>query len=87
MEGYVGEVRLFAGQFVPVGWVLCNGQMLRIYENQALYSLLMTKYGGDGKTTFAVPKIAPILGADTQTPYDDLHYIICVNGIYPERPQ
>ena len=54
---FLGEVRVFAGSFAPAGWVLCNGQLLSIPANTALYSLLGTAYGGDGVTTFAVPDL------------------------------
>ncbi|QBN20164.1 phage tail protein [Flavobacterium nackdongense] len=54
-EQYIGEIRLFAGNFAPKGWALCQGQLLPINQNQALFSLLGTTYGGDGRTTFALP--------------------------------
>ena len=57
MDPYLGEIRLFAGLFAPVDWEFCNGQLLPIQENQALYSLLGTQFGGDGKNTFAVPNL------------------------------
>ncbi|PPT08624.1 hypothetical protein CKA32_000002 [Geitlerinema sp. FC II] len=60
--------------------------MLEIEKNVALYTILGSKYGGDGRTTFALPKIAPVLGAETGATYDDLNYIICLNGLYPSRP-
>ena len=56
-EPFLGEVRLFAGNFAPVGWNLCDGTLLPIAENDALYNLLGTTYGGDGVTTFAVPDL------------------------------
>ena len=52
---FVGEVRLFAGSFAPSGWALCNGQLLPIAQNTALFSLLGTAYGGNGVNTFALP--------------------------------
>ncbi len=55
MEPTLAEIRLFAGTFAPSGWALCDGQILPINTNQALYSLLGTTYGGDGRTTFALP--------------------------------
>ncbi|MFJ7696752.1 phage tail protein [Lysinibacillus fusiformis] len=55
MEPYVGEIRLFAGNYAPQGWSLCNGQLLSIGGNEVLYSLIGTTYGGDGHTTFALP--------------------------------
>ncbi|MCK0178908.1 tail fiber protein [Flavobacteriaceae bacterium S0862] len=51
----IGEIRMFAGNFAPRGWAFCDGQILPILANQALYSLLGTTYGGDGRTTFALP--------------------------------
>lgn len=57
MDCYVGEIRMFAGNFAPVGWVLCNGQLLSIAENDLLFMLLGTTYGGDGQTNFAVPDL------------------------------
>jgi microcystin-dependent protein len=54
---FVGEIRIFAGNFAPTGWALCNGQLLPISQNTALFSLLGTFYGGDGKSTFALPNM------------------------------
>ncbi|HXW79941.1 MAG TPA: tail fiber protein [Acidimicrobiales bacterium] len=54
---YVGEIKLFGFNFAPVGWAMCNGQLLPIAQNTALFSLLGTYYGGDGKTTFALPNL------------------------------
>lgn len=54
-EPFVGEIRMFAGNFAPRGWALCDGQLLPVSQNDALFSLLGTIYGGDGRTTFAVP--------------------------------
>ncbi|GGB48599.1 phage tail protein [Deinococcus soli (ex Cha et al. 2016)] len=62
-EAYVGEIRIFAGNFAPYGWAFCNGQILPISQNTALFSLLGTTYGGNGTTTFALPNLqgrAPI---------------------------
>jgi microcystin-dependent protein len=56
-EPILGEIRLFAGNFAPRGWALCNGQLLSIAQNTALFSLLGTNYGGDGKVTFALPDL------------------------------
>jgi microcystin-dependent protein len=58
MENYLGEIRLFPYNRIPRGWLVCNGQILSMSQNQALYALIGTKfYGGDGKTTFAVPNL------------------------------
>ncbi len=57
MVGYVGEVRIFAGNYAPLHWAFCNGQMMTVAENAALFSLIGTFYGGDGRTTFALPDL------------------------------
>src|SRR5258708_26003451 len=54
---FVAEIRMFAGNFAPTGWALCNGQLLPLSQNTALFSLLGTTYGGDGKSTFALPNL------------------------------
>jgi len=54
-EPFVGEIRMFAGNFAPRGWALCDGQLLAISQNDALFSLFGTIYGGDGRTTFGLP--------------------------------
>jgi microcystin-dependent protein len=54
---YVGEIRMFAGNFAPAGWALCQGQTLAISENDVLFNLIGTTYGGDGQTTFNLPDL------------------------------
>ena len=54
---FVAEIRIFAGNFAPKGWAQCNGQLMPISQNTALFSLLGTTYGGDGKSTFAIPNL------------------------------
>jgi len=54
---YVGEIKMFAGNFAPTGWATCDGQLLSIAQNTALFSILGTTYGGDGTTTFALPDL------------------------------
>jgi len=54
---YLGEIKLVSFNFAPRGWAFCNGQLLPINQNQALFSLLGTTYGGDGRTTFALPDL------------------------------
>ena len=56
-QPYVGEIRMFAGNFAPAGWMLCQGQLLPISENETLFNLIGTTYGGDGQTTFALPDL------------------------------
>jgi microcystin-dependent protein len=54
---YIGEIRIFGGNYAPRGWEFCNGQLLSIAQNSALFSLIDTYYGGDGQTTFALPDL------------------------------
>src|SRR6476660_4900704 len=56
-EPFLSEIRIFSFDFAPQGWALCNGQLLPINQNQALFALLGTTYGGDGRTTFALPDL------------------------------
>lgn len=56
-NSYVGEIRIFAGNFAPAGWELCEGQLLAIDQNITLFQLIGTTYGGDGQTTFALPDL------------------------------
>jgi microcystin-dependent protein len=55
MDGYIAEIKMFAGNFAPRNWALCQGQIMSIAQNTALFSLLGTTYGGNGQTTFALP--------------------------------
>jgi len=80
MEAYIGTIMLVGFNYAPQGWTLCNGQKLQIMEYTALFSLLGVTYGGDGVSTFSLPNLNA--GA-LQT---GLNYIICLNGIFPERP-
>jgi microcystin-dependent protein len=57
MTAYVGEIRLFAGNFAPAGWAFCDGQLMPISENETLFNLIGTTYGGDGQQTFALPNL------------------------------
>jgi len=54
-QPYVGEIRMFAGNFAPAGWMFCEGQLLPISENETLFQLIGTTYGGDGESTFGLP--------------------------------
>jgi microcystin-dependent protein len=56
-QPYVGEIRMFAGSFAPAGWQFCSGQLLPISENETLFQLIGTTYGGDGESTFAMPDL------------------------------
>lgn len=57
MTPFVGEIRMFAGSFAPAGWAFCDGQLLAISENDTLFTLIGTTYGGDGQNTFALPNL------------------------------
>jgi microcystin-dependent protein len=54
---YIGEIRMFAGNFAPLGWAFCDGTLLAISQNEALFNLIGTTYGGDGESTFALPDL------------------------------
>ena len=57
MDPFIGEIKMFAGNFAPRGWALCDGQLLTVSQNDALFSLFGTIYGGDGRTTFGLPDL------------------------------
>ena len=78
MEPLLGSIILFAGNYAPNGWALCNGGLLPIAQSTALFSILGTTYGGDGTTNFALPNLAPLGEGGPQ-------YIIAVEGVYPSR--
>ena len=80
-EGTIGEVKLFAGNFAPRNWAFCEGNLLPIDRYQSLYSILGTAYGGDGRTTFSLPKLGNLPGERG----GELRYIICLEGLYPSR--
>ncbi len=79
MEPFLGQIQGFAFSFAPRGWAKSEGQLLEIMSNQALYSLLGTTYGGDGRTTFGLPDLRK------QSKADDLNYCIAIQGIFPSR--
>lgn len=72
-QPYVGEIRMFGGNFAPAGWMFCNGQLLPISENEVLFQLIGTTYGGDGQETFGLPNLqgrAPLhMGTDAGITY------------------
>jgi len=77
LEPFLGQIQLLPYNFAPRGWALCNGQTLQISQNQALFALLGTNFGGDGQTSFALPKLAG--------PGPSLAYYIALQGIFPSR--
>lgn len=73
VEAYLGEVRIFGGDRIPEGWAKCEGQVMSINDNTALFAVLGTKYGGDGRTTFALPDLRD------RNPT----HMIALNGVFP----
>ena len=80
-DPFLGEIETFAFNFCPKGWASLNGQLLPINTNTALFALLGTTYGGDGKTTFALPTAKPIFTATGAS----LQQCIALQGIFPSR--
>src|SRR5436190_12435442 len=79
-EPYVGEIRMFAGNFAPVGWMFCEGQLLPISENDVLFTLIGTTYGGDGQSTFALPDLRGRVPLHQGTGPDGSGYVLGQNG-------
>lgn len=77
MEVFIGSIQLFAFNFPPLGWQFCNGQLLLINQNQALFALIGNTYGGDGVQNFALPNLQ---GAE---PLPGMHYCIAIQGTFP----
>jgi microcystin-dependent protein len=75
-QPYIGEIRMFAGTFAPVGWEFCQGQELSIAENEALFTLIGTTYGGDGQTNFALPNLSSRIPIHMGNGPDGLNYPI-----------
>ena len=73
----IGDIKLFPADFAPQGWALCDGSILSIAQNQALFALIGTKYGGNGITDFALPNIAPVPSVDQPA---TTGYLICLQG-------
>ncbi|HWT02376.1 MAG TPA: tail fiber protein [Pyrinomonadaceae bacterium] len=78
LNPYVGEIRLFAFNFPPSGWLPCAGQLLPMSQNTTLFSLLGTSYGGDGRTTFGLPDLRSVAP-------QGLQYCISLQGVYPRQ--
>jgi microcystin-dependent protein len=78
----LGQIAIFPWNWAPKNWAKCDGQLISISQNSALFSLIGTEFGGD-RVTFALPKMPPIKTANADG--GDLAYYICVNGIYPSR--
>ena len=76
MNAVLGMIYLFGGNFAPMGYAQCNGQLLPISSNTALFSIIGTTYGGDGMKDFAVPNLTGLAGTT---------YLIAIEGVYPSR--
>lgn len=79
VDALIGTIMLFPYNFTPSGWISCEGQVLTINQYQALFALIGPTYGGDGKTTFAVPNLK---GAE---PLPTMKYYMALTGIFPSR--
>jgi microcystin-dependent protein len=75
-EPYIGEIRMFGGNFAPAGWALCDGQTMAIAENDALFTLIGTTYGGDGQETFNLPNLQSRVPIHMGTGPDGITYQI-----------
>lgn len=75
-EPYIGEIRMFAGNFAPAGWAFCSGQLMPISENDAMFVVIGTTYGGDGQETFALPNLQSRLPMHMGTGNDGIAYQI-----------
>ncbi|AOY78481.1 phage tail protein [Clostridium formicaceticum] len=80
MESLLGQIELFPYDFEPYNWARCDGRLLSISKYTALFSLIGTHYGGDGKITFALPNLK---GTE---PVPGTNYYIALDGMYPQRP-
>jgi microcystin-dependent protein len=76
---FLGEIRLFGFNFVPQGWAKCEGQLMSIGQNQALFALLGTTYGGDGQQRFALPDLRKVPLGPVE------NWCIAVQGMFPSR--
>jgi microcystin-dependent protein len=79
MQPFIGQIELLPYTFTPENWMPCTGQLLPINQNQALFALLGTTFGGDGRTNFALPNL------QGKSPAPNLQYYIAINGVFPTR--
>ena len=82
MDFFIGQICMFPWDWAVRGWAKCDGQMLQIAQYQALYALIGTEFGGDGRTTFALPKMKPIKTDGG----GDVAYFVNLLGVFPSRP-
>ncbi|MDX2382164.1 MAG: tail fiber protein [Acidimicrobiia bacterium] len=81
MDPYIGQINLFPWKWAPRGWAKCDGSLLSINDHQALFSLLGTTYGGDGRTNFGLPDMR---GKKTVNG-ERVNYYVSLQGVYPSR--
>ena len=79
MEPFIGQINLFPYNYAPLGWAFAEGQLLDIPQNTELFSVFGTAFGGDGRTTFALPNLKG------KEPIPDTHYCIALEGTWPLR--
>lgn len=85
MEGTIGEIRLFAGDFAPQGWRFCDGATLSQNRDRVVFSVLDGQFGSSSSLNYQLPNLAPALEDDGgKAP---IRYIICLEGMYPLRPR
>ena len=75
-QPFIGEIRMFAGNFAPAGWAFCDGQQMAISENDALFVLIGTTYGGDGQSTFNLPNLCSRVPMHAGTGPDGVNYVL-----------
>src|SRR5262245_31821799 len=96
-DPFVAEVRIFFGEFAPQNWAFCDGQLIPIIQNTTLFSLVGIKYGGDGKSTFALPDLRNRVAVghvgskkptapSTPVGYLLVNFIIALYGVFPPHP-
>lgn len=83
MDVYLGSIQLFAFGYAPQGFALCNGATLQVSQNQALFSLIGNKFGGDGKINFQLPNL--LNASPFPAPAQNMQYYIATQGVYPMR--
>ena len=77
MDEFFAAIKLVAFNYDPINFMACDGRLLNVQQYQALYALIGCTFGGDGRNTFALPKL--------ESPQKGLHWIICTNGLWPSR--
>jgi microcystin-dependent protein len=88
MEGFIGEIREFGGNFAPRNWASCDGQTISIKTYTALYAVIGTTYGGDGINNFQLPDLRPTDSHGTKVHGWEIGQpskIICIDGYFPDR--